>query len=164
MRVMKKGMVFGCIFALLLTSTGCTNPDGSTNKQKTGTLIGAGTGALIGSAFGGGRGHIAGALIGAGIGAVAGNVIGASLDAQDRKYQQKAYSHALEYNPTGVSEDWHNPDSEASGVITPKYTYKSKEGAYCREFTQKVVIGSKTEEAVGKACRNPDGTWTIVKS
>jgi hypothetical protein len=33
--------------------------------------------------------------------------------------------------------------------------------ADCREFTQTVVIGGQTRQAVGRACPQPDGTWRI---
>lgn len=146
----------------LMLVMGCSNPDGSINRTGTGTLIGTGIGALVGSAFGSGNGRIAGAVIGAGLGAVAGNMLGKTLDAQDRHYQQQAYNKALEYNKSGDASAWKNPDSQASGAITPKATYRDDNGHYCREFTQKINIGSKTEEAVGKACRHPDGSWVIV--
>lgn len=152
----------GSLLLAFVLAVGCTNTNGTMNKEGTGALMGAGLGALAGSAFGGGKGHIAGALVGASIGAVAGDLMGKALDAQDRYYQQQAYTSALENNRSGVASTWHNPDSMASGRITPRSTYRMKDGTYCREFTQQVKIGSKMEEAVGRACRNEDGSWTIV--
>lgn len=141
---------------------GCeTNPNGTYTKASVGTVTGALGGAIIGSAFGGGKGHFAGALIGAGAGAMIGNMIGKNMDAKDRQYQQQSYQHAMESGRSGQVEAWRNPDSGAYGSITPIKTYQSNE-RYCREFRQTVTIGSKQEESVGRACRNPDGTWAIV--
>ena len=149
--------------AVIISACACNNPDGSINKKQTGTLIGAGMGALVGSAFGGGsNGHLAGAAIGSAFGAVAGNMIGKSLDDKDRYLQEQAYNNALEHNKSGISSKWINPDSGTHGAIMPHKTYRKTNGQYCREFTQKITIGSKTEEAVGHACRNEDGSWTIM--
>jgi hypothetical protein len=70
------------IFALTLALAGAAAVSGCyTPQQQTGTLaggaIGAGTGALIGSAVSGGSagGAIAGGIIGAGTGALVGNAV-----------------------------------------------------------------------------------------
>lgn len=34
--------------------------------------------------------------------------------------------------------------------------------AYCREYTQSVVIGGMHQIAYGTACRQPDGSWRAV--
>jgi surface antigen len=41
--------------------------------------------------------------------------------------------------------------------------YQDNRGQYCREFTQSVTVGGKTEQAFGRACRQPDGAWKIVQ-
>ena len=71
---MKKTLALALALAGALTVSGCYTP-----QQQTGTLaggaIGAGSGALIGSAVSGGSagGAIAGGIIGAGTGALIGN-------------------------------------------------------------------------------------------
>lgn len=32
----------------------------------------------------------------------------------------------------------------------------------CREYTVPITVGGKEEQAYGKACQQPDGTWQIV--
>lgn len=141
---------------------GFVNEAGKPKKQAYGTLIGAAGGALIGSQFGGGaEGHFAGAAIGGLIGAFAGNAIGKSMDDRDIQYYQQTTQTALEYNRSGVASSWHNPDSGHSGVITPTKTYSHNQ-RYCREYTQSIKVGNKVQEAYGKACRQPDGSWEIV--
>ena len=67
--------------AVLLASCAGT-PDGPGPRENTGTLLGAGTGALLGAAVaGGGTGNrLAGAAIGGLLGGLIGNRIGAALD------------------------------------------------------------------------------------
>jgi surface antigen len=48
-------------------------------------------------------------------------------------------------------------------VITPSNYYQSQSGQYCREYTQKIQVGGKSQEAYGTACRQPDGTWQVVQ-
>jgi osmotically inducible lipoprotein OsmB len=64
--------LFGIIFMSMLAVglTACSDM----SKQETGTLVGAGAGAVVGSAVVGGSGTSK--AIGAGVGAVAGGVIG----------------------------------------------------------------------------------------
>jgi surface antigen len=68
-------------------------------------------------------------------------------------------NRTLESAPTGQAASWRNPDSGNSGTVTPTRTYQRSGGEYCREYTQTVRVGGKTEEAYGTACRQPDGTW-----
>ena len=64
--------------ATLLLLTGC-NP----SKQDIGTVIGAGSGAFIGSQIGGGTGQLAAVAIGALLGGYLGSSIGQSMDELD---------------------------------------------------------------------------------
>lgn len=131
------------------------------NKQGVGTGAGLLVGGLLGSQFGKGNGKIAATILGAGAGAWIGGSIGESLDAQDRKLMEKNAQNALESAPTGSTFAWNNPDNENQGNFTPTKTYQ-REGQYCREYTQTVMVGQKAEKAYGTACRQPDGQWQIV--
>jgi surface antigen len=130
-------------------------------RQQSGTVMGAGTGALLGSQFGKGSGKILGAGIGALLGGFAGNQIGKSLDDRDRVRMSESTQRALERNKTGQTSTWQNPDSGNSGTITTTRT-SQREGRYCREYTQTLTVGGKTEKGYGTACRQPDGSWEIV--
>lgn len=131
------------------------------SKQNIGSVVGAVGGAWAGSKIGKGKGKIvaiaAGTLIGAGVG----NSLGSSLDKADIAYHSKASQDALEKAPKNKMIPWKNPNNGHSGSITPIKTFKSKKGTYCREYKQVINIGGKQEEAYGKACRQPDGTWKI---
>ncbi len=139
--------------------TGCTQ-DQMSSKQNWGTVGGAATGAVIGSQFGKGDGRVAAAAVGTLLGAFVGNEIGSSLDRADQAAASQAYNQA--YNaPVGQTVRWNNPQSGNNGTITTTRDGYSQSGYYCREFQQKIVVGGKTEQAVGTACRNPDGTWQV---
>jgi hypothetical protein len=76
----------GIVTVGAMLAAGCTTPYGTTNHTATGalmgTILGAGTGALIGDQ----SGHAGpGALIGAGAGLLAGTAIGSAMDQQQRQ-------------------------------------------------------------------------------
>ncbi len=146
--------------ALVLALSACQQGQG--NKQTGGTLIGAGLGALLGSQVGGGRGQLAAVAVGALAGAYFGSEVGKSLDRADRLAMQQTAQNALEKNPAGQASSWSNPDSGHSGTVTPTRTYQTAAGEQCREYQQTVTIDGKTEQAYGRACRQPDGSWKIV--
>ena len=149
--------------ALLLFSNCSTNEAGKVNKSTVGAIGGGVAGALIGSTIGKGYGKGAAIVAGTVLGSLAGSAIGKSLDERDLELQNNAQFNALEYNETGNASSWKNPDSKTSGYVTPTRTFVNPQGENCREYTQAIKIGSKTEEGFGTACRRSDGSWEIVK-
>ena len=146
--------------AATLTAAACASDAG--RKESAGTLIGAGLGGLAGSQFGSGSGKLAAVGVGVLLGGLLGREIGRSLDAADRRYMAETQQNSLEYQPTGTSSSWRNPDSGHSGTFTPTKYYESPAGQPCREYTQTVMISGRTETAYGTACREANGDWKIV--
>jgi surface antigen len=141
---------------LLLTSLVLTIlAAGCATKEDSGTLIGAAAGGLIGNQFGKGGGRVAATVGGALIGGFIGNRVGKSMDDEDRRRAAEAQYAAFE---RGERSEWRNPNNGRYGYVTPRrvYTYQSMT---CREFEQTVYINGRPETMVGKACRQPDGTW-----
>ena len=132
-------------------------------KQTAGTVLGTVAGAVAGARFGKGSGRVAAGVAGALLGAFVGSQIGESLDRADRLAMQNSTNDALERSPSGNAVAWSNPDSGNYGTVTPAPAYKDSRGQYCREFTQTVTVGGRTEEAYGTACRQADGAWKIVQ-
>lgn len=157
---LRPGRAAALLLGLGLIAAGCADQVGT--KQGVGTLLGAGTGALIGSQFGGGGGRLAATAIGALAGGFLGSEAGKSLDRADQQYMQNTTQSTLETAPTGRVSAWRNPDSGNSGQITPTRTFVGALGQTCREFQQTIVVGGRTENAFGTACRQPDGSWRIV--
>ena len=146
--------------AAALALAACTDDIGQ--KEGIGTLLGAVAGGAAGSQVGDGRGQLVATAAGALLGAFIGKEIGSSLDRADQLAMQHTTHQSLETAPTGTTSSWRNPDSGNMGTITPTQTYQRTDGTYCREFTQTVTVGGRSEEAYGTACRQPDGSWQIV--
>jgi len=149
------------IVLLVFAIAGCSPTAGP--KEGAGTLIGAGTGAVLGGQIGHGKGRLVAVAIGTLAGALMGQEIGRSLDRADQIAMQQNAQYALEYTPTNTSTPWRNPDSGNHGQITPVETYQKTSGEYCREYQQTVWIGNEQQQAYGTACRQPDGTWKIIR-
>jgi surface antigen len=132
-------------------------------KETGGTVLGAGTGALLGSQIGGGRGRLVAVAIGTLAGALIGQGIGQSLDRADQLAMERNAQYALENTRTSATTTWRNPDTGNYGSITPVETYRTNQGQYCREYTQTVVVGGQAQQAYGTACRQPDGSWLIIR-
>jgi surface antigen len=143
--------------ALLATMTaGCADVG---TKTMVGGLGGAAAGGLIGAAAGGGGAGIAAGVL---LGGLLGGAVGNYLDQRDQKLAQQAARNALETAPSGTTTTWKNPDNGNSGAVTPKRTYQTASGQYCREYTQTITVGGKKQTSYGTACRQPDGQWKIV--
>ena len=133
------------------------------SKQNIGTVIGAAGGAVAGSQFGKGNGKTVAVALGTLLGAGLGNSVGKSLDNADISAYNTTSQHAMEQGQPGQSFPWSNPQSGNHGTVTPKAYYQTADGTYCREYTQSINIGGQVQSGVGKACRQPDGSWQIVQ-
>ncbi|NBX03502.1 MAG: glycine zipper 2TM domain-containing protein [Alphaproteobacteria bacterium] len=142
---------------------GFTQGGSSINKQDVGTIAGAIGGGVLGHNIGKGKGQtvatIAGTLLGAGLG----SSIGASLDKADMAMYHDTSQRALENAQPGQALPWKNPQTGNYGSVTPSNYYQNSQGQYCREYSQNIVVGGKSEQGFGKACRQPDGSWQIVQ-
>ena len=157
--LIRKLTAVGAAVVLTLTVAAC---EGQGQKQTAGTILGGVGGAVAGAQFGKGKGQLVATAAGTLLGAWLGSEIGKSLDNADRLAMERASSQALEANRSGQATTWRNPDSGNYGTVTPIRTVEAAPGQYCREYQQSVTVGGKTEEAFGKACRQPDGSWKIV--
>ena len=143
-----------------LVTAGCASDAGP--NQTGGALLGAGLGALVGSQFGHGDGRIAATAIGTLAGAAIGSNVGKRLDDQDRQRMHDAEARA--YNAkVGETIVWNNPDNGHGGSVTPTRDGRRGGDEYCREFQTEIIIGGQKEKGYGTACRQPDGSWKIVK-
>ena len=158
---MMRKMAVVTVLAVALAA--CSNTGtGPGPKQTGGAILGGIGGAVAGAQFGQGTGKLAAVAAGTLLGALIGSEVGSSLDKADKAAMAQTTQTTLETAPSGSSSTWRNPDSGHYGTVTPTSTYQNNSGQYCREFSQTVNIGGRTEEAYGTACRQPDGTWQIV--
>lgn len=148
---MKKLTVAALSFSCFLA--GCA----PLNNEGVGTISGGVVGGLLGSQFGGGSGKVMAAAGGALLGAYLGGQIGRTMDKVDRMEMQKA----LETAPTGRAVVWSNPDNGNRYTVRPVRTYY-REQQPCREYVTQAIIGGKSQQIYGKACRQADGSWRVV--
>lgn len=128
------------------------------NNEGVGTIAGGVAGGLLGSQFGSGSGKVAAAAVGALAGAYLGGNIGRTMDKVDRMEMQKS----LETAPTGRVVGWSNPDNGNRYTVTPTRTYYVRQQP-CREYTTRAIIGGRTEQVYGRACRQADGSWKVMR-
>ena len=153
---------FGAGVLLSLTLVGCANADLGP-KQTVGTLLGAGTGALIGAQFGQGTGQLVATSVGTLLGAYLGNEAGKSLDRADALYASRAEYQALEYTPSGTSTPWRNPDSGHYGRVTPIETFGSATArtAASSSTRRRSAAAAATSTAPRAAPPTANGRWCI---
>ncbi len=163
------------VAVLLIASllTACTQPDGlpnsgvmsggGFNKSDIGTAAGAIGGGVIGSTIGGGTGRTAAIIGGTLLGGMLGNSVGRSLDNADMAAYNNTTQRAMENGRSGQVLPWKNSRSGNYGSITPSTYYQDDSGQYCREYSQRITVGGKTQQGYGTACRQPDGTWNIIE-
>lgn len=105
---------------------------------------------------------IGGALLAGALTACGGISPTQALGVEDRKRLLTARANALERNKTGQATNWSNPKTGNRGTVVPTRTYKSGNGADCREFQQTTTVSGATDLAYGASCRASDGIWKIV--
>ena len=145
-------------------STGSAGNSGVGGGEIGGTLVGAGLGGLAGSQFGHGSGKVVATLLGVGVGGFLGNRVGNSLDRGSIAQANQATQQALETGQPGQQLPWQNPQNGNHGYVVVQAPYQQQPGVYCREYTQTIFVGGQQQQAVGTACRNPDGSWTPTNS
>lgn len=124
-----------------------------------GTVIGGIVGGVIGSQIGDGRGKVAATIGGTLLGMVVGSSISASMGSPDQRCAAQALDYAQERQPIA----WRDPDQGIDYQLTPQKTYQDPQGQYCREYVSEARVGGQVQQVYGTACRQPDGSWRIVK-
>jgi surface antigen len=128
------------------------------NRQLLGAALGGAAGGLLASEIAKGDDRplaIAGGTL---LGILVGGSIGRSMDRLD----QNCVGQILEYAPAQEPVAWTNPDQDATYQVTAVRTWQEGDERYCREYQTSATIGGKVQEAYGKACRQPDGSWQIL--
>lgn len=123
-----------------------------------GGVIGGVIGGILGSKIGKGKGNTAATIAGTIIGASIGGSIGASMDEADQYCTGQAFEYAADNQPV----QWSNPDTRSQYTVTPKKTYTSSSGNYCREYTSTAVVNNREDTVTGTACRDDQGNWQII--
>ena len=81
------------------------------------------------------------------------------LDFHTLQTARAAVQRALESRATGDRETW-SVSGVARGAVTPRRTWRSKSGHWCREFEEIVWLANgRTGTALGTRCRDANGKW-----
>lgn len=94
-------------------------------------------------------------------GGLIGGALGTGLDARERRKALEAEYRALEYTQSGNEVAWKGDREGRSGIVVPAQPYRVG-SQDCRQFQHTVVIDGASRNARGTACRNADGSWTIL--
>ncbi len=85
------------------------------------------------------------------------------LDCADRSYAYRAYYDGLNSNLQNGTWGWNNPRNGHYGDFLVGEYYADEDGFRCATYSQRLSIGGgRQETSSGHACRQPDGSWTIV--
>jgi len=156
--MLKKVVIATAMVAML---AGCQNSNAG-QKQTGGAVLGGLIGGLAGSQIGGGSGKLWATGAGAVLGALLGSEVGASLDKADRAALERNTYQSFNA-PLNQPIVWDNPSNSNRVIVTPTAEGRQEgTGAYCREYQQTIIVGGRSEQAFGRACQQPDGSWKIV--
>jgi len=153
---MKKILLVLITGAFVLALTGCSR---TWSNEDIGTATGATAGGVLGGLLFHGDSKIPGIIGGAVLGGFLGNRIGNRMDYNDRVNMNRA----IVQTPSGHTARWTNQQTNTTYQVTPTKSYKTASNEYCREFQTKITVAGKEQDAYGRACRKPDGTWEVVK-
>lgn len=127
-----------------------------------GVFAGAILGGILGNVAGGRR-DSGGATV---AGVVAGGALGAALtskmDCDDRSYAYKTYNDAFNAGRANYRYNWRNPSNNNTGELYVMDYYRDEDNFRCAVFSNTVMIHGRREEARGRACQQPSGTWAII--
>jgi len=127
-----------------------------------GIFAGAVIGGLLGNAIGRGDGRggatVAGVIAGGAVGAALTN----NLSCEDRSYAYKTYADGFNSGRPNSTYKWQNPHDDHRGEFRVGTYYNDPAGFRCANYTQSIYVQGRPQQASGKACRQPDGTWAII--
>jgi surface antigen len=121
-----------------------------------GTILGALTGGMLGSAVSkGDGGAVAGGAL---LGGLAGNAIARDMDCADRPHAVRSYNESFR-GPVGRRYGW-NRGPNRGYIVTHREYHRL--GRLCRDFTQVVYRKGRQFDRPGTACLRRDGAWEFV--
>lgn len=127
-----------------------------------GAIVGAVLGGLLGNAAGGRRDKTGATVAGVIAGGAIGAALTAKMDCEDRGYAYRSYNEGFNSGRKGADFEWRNPDNGNRGKLHVIDYYKDEDDFRCSVYSQEVWIGGRREEARGRACQQPDGSWAMI--
>lgn len=84
---------------------------------------------------------------------------GISLSAEDVGKAIRAEQFALASAPAGEAVDWRGRDASGSVVAASPFQVGDQN---CRQLTQSITFDGREFVGRGAACRNADGSWSLL--
>jgi len=72
-------------------------------------------------------------------------------------------AQTLDRAADGQSIIWNDAQEQTLYKVVPTQTYRASNGRYCREFLSTATVGGETRQVYGRACRQEDGAWELVR-
>ena len=136
--------------------------DCRSSADPAGVIAGALIGGLVGNsvASGGGRGGatVAGVIVGGALGAA----MTRNLNCEDRSYAYRTYYDGFNSGRANSNYQWRNPNNGHYGNFRVVSYANDPDGFRCANYSQEIFIQGRPQTSTGRACQQPDGTWTIV--
>ena len=85
----------------------------------------------------------------------------AKLTPADKAQAANAQFYALQFGRPGAPRSWSSGGASGQVTVGP---YVRVNNLDCRDFTHAVTIGGSKFARKGTACREQNGTWTVVDS
>jgi len=126
-----------------------------------GILAGGLIGGLLGNSIGRGANRTGATIAGVIVGGAVGAALTRNMDCDDRSYAYKTYYNGFNSGRPG-SYQWRNPRNDNRGEFRIGGYFNDPYGFRCARFNQVTYIRGRAYRANGVACRQPDGSWTIV--
>jgi len=81
------------------------------------------------------------------------------LSEEDVRLADDTLQKALEVAVSGVTFTWENTANGHAGTVTPKSSFQTGSGQFCRDYVETITIGSRTELYKNSACKSENGQW-----
>lgn len=151
---MKQPIIKLALLALVMSLTAC-----STNTREQNTVVGAGSGAVVGGLIGtvGGGWAVAGGIIAGGL---IGGLIGHNMDSSDNSNMYVA----MDKNAMNQSSEWKNEKTGDVYTVVPTsevFTYKGN--THCRHYVAYGKHHGKSTKTKGIACRVNNDVWERMR-
>jgi surface antigen len=86
----------------------------------------------------------------------------AKLDGSDRQAAAQALQLAMNELGDGVTLLWRRPEHALEGRVKPVSAFRDDNGRICRHLVYSLSLGAYSREIEGVACRELDGSWSLV--
>ena len=85
------------------------------------------------------------------------------MNADDIELADRSLQQALTVAISGTTFAWRNTANGNSGTVTPKRSFRTSEGSYCRSYVETVTIERTSELYENTACIDDSGIWKSVR-